>query len=65
MRKARSMIVEDWRNEPIPLGRDEGDDFKILQVKNSTEWVAGDFLSRAKLDQRIQAGWDITIKPKK
>ena len=62
MRKARSMILEDWRNHSIARKQQE---FKILQIKNSTEFVAGDTISKSQVNQRIQAGWDITIRPKK
>lgn len=62
MRKSRSMIVEDNRNVIYDKGRSE---FTILQVKNSTEFVAGDDISKSEVDRRIQAGWDVTIKPKK
>ena len=62
MRKSRSMIVEDNRNVIHDKGKSE---FTILQIKNSTEFVAGDDIGKGDLDRRIQAGWDVTIKPKK
>ena len=62
MRKPKSMIVEDHRSA---TWYEKGAEFKILKVKNSTEYIAGAFVSKSEVDQRIQYGWDVTINPKK
>ncbi len=62
MRKPKSMIVEDYRGSNF---FEKGAEFKILKVKNSTEYIAGAFVSKSEVDQRIQHGWDVTINPKK
>ncbi len=62
MRKSKSMTVEDQRGSNF---FEKGAEFKILKVKNSTEYIAGAYLSKADVDQRIQHGWDVTINPKK
>jgi len=60
--KTKSMTLEDQRNYRF---YEKGNEFKILQIKNSTEFVAGDYISKYEVDCRIQAKWDITIKPTK
>ncbi len=62
MRKPMSMIVEDHRGD---IYFEKGAEFKIVKVKNSTEYIAGAYLSKSEVDQRIQHGWDVTINPKK
>jgi hypothetical protein len=62
MRKPMSMILEDNRKVFHTDGISE---FTILQVKNSTQFIANDVISKSEVDRLIQSGWDITIKPKK
>ena len=62
MRKPTSMVLEDWRNVRF---NQKDQEFKILKVKNSTDYVAGDHISLSDVDVIIQAGWDVAIQPKK
>jgi N-formylglutamate amidohydrolase len=65
MRKPASMILEDWRNQALFSNRNTNEVFKVLKLKNTTQYIAGEFITLSEVNQRIQAGWDITIQPKK
>jgi len=59
MRKAAAMTLKDGRGRLVV----EGKEFKILKIKNSTEFVPGDWISKRDVDQKIRLGWDVTILP--
>jgi len=59
MRKTAAMTLKDGRGRMVT----EGKEFKIEKIKNSTEYVAGEWVSKRDVDQKIRLGWDITILP--
>ena len=59
MRKTASMTLKDGRGKMVV----EGKEFKLLKIKNSTEFIPGDWIGKKDVDNKIRLGWDITILP--
>lgn len=59
MRKTAAMTLKDGRGRMVV----EGKEFKLLKIKNSTEFVPGDWISKRDVDSKIRLGWDVTILP--
>ena len=59
MRKTASMTLKDGRGRMVV----EGKEFKLMKIKNSTEFVPGDWISKRDVDNKIRMGWDVTILP--
>jgi len=59
----KTIWLRDYRKGNMFPSREE--DFKVLKLKNSTNYSPDDYLSESEVNILIRTGWDVIIEGKK